>query len=140
MNTEIINNNAFDLGAPPQMIRSPSYDDYEVEQLICDGSFQELYNTPNNFVMPEPCEKCYIFSCNGMCFEEKEKINLVSQQLSFEEEMNLLPPSQPLTRIKTNAHIPDDILENEEDEIEMSPPKTSNIMETNTTDTTQVAI
>jgi hypothetical protein len=87
--TEIIVNNVIDLGNPPQMIRTPSYDDYEEMSLISDGSFPDFQNTQND--------------------QESE---LIPRQLSFEEEMDL--PSPPtLTRIITNAHLPDDESEDE---------------------------
>ena len=87
--TEIIVNNVIDLGNPPQMIRAPSYDDYEEMSLISDGSFPDFQNTQND--------------------QESE---LIPRQLSFEEEMDL-PPPPTLTRIITNAHLPDDESEDE---------------------------
>ena len=115
---------AVDLGPPPQMVRAPAHNVYEDFQLISDASFQ---NTPDNFVMPEPCGNCYTFTCNGLCSQESE---LVPRQLSFEEE-NDLPPSPALTRILTNAHLPDDEPEDDYD-VELSLHKTS----TNTTNET----
>ena len=72
---------AIDLGPPPQMIRTPSYHDYEGEELVCDGSFQD------NYVIPEPCLNCYTFNCNEMSCQE-------------------MATPQPLTRMLTNAHLP----------------------------------
>ena len=86
---------AIDLGSPPQMIRAPSHNESEEE---------DIQLTPDNFVMPVPCEKCYAFCCNEMCSEETV---LIPRQLSFEEEMDL-PPPPALTRIHTNAHLPAD--------------------------------
>ena len=106
---------AIDLGPPPQMVRTPSYN--EEVPLITDGLFQ---NTPSEFKMPEPCEKCYIFSCNGECSQETE-LGLLPRQLSFEEEMDL-PPPPALTRIHTNAHLPYDEPEDEE-EMDLPPPQ-----------------
>lgn len=131
---------AVDLGPPPQMIRSPSHHVYEEMPLIADDSFPDFQNTPNNFVMPEPCEKCYTFCCNGMCSEETD---LIPRQLSFEEDMDLPPPPAltrrvtsvylpdeewknmnqcppPFTRMYTNDHLPpDDESEDESDEFDM---------------------
>ena len=123
---EIIVNDLIDLGPVPQMIRAPSYDVYEEVQLISDGSFQDFQNTPNDFEMPTPCENCYIISCNGECCQETE---LIPRQLSFEEEMDL-PPSPALTRIHTNAHLPDDYPEDEE-EMDLPPPQPLRRMLTN---------
>ncbi len=96
----ICENEVLDLGPPPLLIRAPSYDDYEVEQLICDGSFEDFQNnTAVDIVIPNPCENCYTFSCNN---------------LSCEEEMDL-PPPQPLTRMLTNAHLPSDEPEDNEE-------------------------
>jgi len=85
---------AVDLGPLPQMIRAPSHHGYEEVDLIADRSFE----------MPEPCDECHTFSCNGECSQETE---IVPSQLSFEEEMDL-PPPPPLTRMYTNAHLPPD--------------------------------
>jgi hypothetical protein len=74
---------AVDLGPPPQMIRAPSHHGYEGVPIIADGPFPNT--PPNNFVIPEPCENCYTFSCNGVC----------------------IPPCPPpFTRMYTNAHLP----------------------------------
>ena len=86
-NTENIQNNnsvenivntvfnlGIDLGPPSQMVRHPSYDEYEEVgdvELIADGEFQG-YDTPHDFVMPTPCSKCYQMCCNQDCSEEKE--------------------------------------------------------------------
>jgi hypothetical protein len=96
---------AIDLGPPPpQMIRTHSHNEIEEEEmpLITDGSFP---NTPSEFEMPQPCERCYTFSCNGLCSDE---MVLIPRQLSFEEEMDL-PPPPPFTRMYTNAHLPYDV-------------------------------
>jgi len=95
--TLICDNEVFDLGAPPLLIRSPSYNDYEVEEL--DGSFKDYQNnTTSDFKIPNPCEKCYTFSCNNLCCEEEIE----------------LPPPQPLKRMFTNSHLPDDEPEDED--------------------------
>ena len=106
--SEIIVNDCIDLGPVPQMIREPSYEEVE---LITDGSFQDFQNTPNNFEMPTPCENCYTINCNGECCQETE---LIPRQLSFEEEMDL-PPLPALTRSYTNAHLPPDEPDDEDD-------------------------
>ena len=54
------------------------------------------YDT-NNFVFLEPCQNCNWLCCNGECFDE-------------------LPHTQSLTRILTNAHIPDNEPEDEKQE------------------------
>ena len=99
---------AIDLGPPPQMIRVPSHNASEEEEmpLIPDDSFPDFQSTPDNFVMPEPCYQCYAFCCDGMCSEEKDEI-LIPRQLSFEEEMDL-PPPPALTRINTTAPLRDE--------------------------------
>jgi hypothetical protein len=91
----IINNDLGLLGPPPQMIRSHSLDDSEEVPLIFDGSFQDFQDYPD-FVMPEAFENCYTFLCNGLCFEEV--------------------PAPALSRILTNAHLPDDEDDEDEDE------------------------
>ena len=101
---------AIDLVPPPQMIRAPSHE--EDFPLIPDGSFPDFQNTPSEFVMPEPCDQCYSFCCDGMCSEEKDEI-LIPRQISFEEEMDL-PPPPALTRMYTNAHLPADEPEDKE--------------------------
>ena len=71
-------NLGIDLGPPSQMVRHPSYDEYEEVgdvELITDGEFQG-YDTPHDFVMPTPCSKCYQVSCNEDCSEEKEELVL----------------------------------------------------------------
>jgi hypothetical protein len=130
---------AVDLGHPPQLTRAPSHNASEDEEvpLITDEPFS---NTPNNFVMPEPCEQCYTFCCNGICSQETV---LIPRQLSFEEDMELPPPPAltrrvtsvylrdeewkdmdlcppPLTRAYTNAHLQADEPEDDEsDEFDM---------------------
>jgi hypothetical protein len=99
---------AIGLGHPPQMIRSPSHHVYDEDPLLTDGTF------PNNFVIPEPCDKCYTFVCDGLCSQENV---IVSQKLSFEEEMGV-PPPPALTRIHTNAHLPDDEPEDEDEDVD----------------------
>jgi hypothetical protein len=89
----ICDNDLLDLNLLHEMICAPSYNNYEAEELICDDSFSNFQNNNRNeFVMPIPCEKCYTFICNNLCFEEEIE----------------LPPSQVLTRMFTNAHLPDD--------------------------------
>jgi hypothetical protein len=134
-NTENIVNTVFnldiDLGPPPQMVRCPSYDEYEEVgdlELIADGEFQ-AYDTPHDFVMPMPCSKCYQMCCNEDCSEEKEELAplaltrvLTSAAYYYykpgdnledepEEEADLVLPSipPPLTRSFTNSHWPQDI-------------------------------
>jgi hypothetical protein len=94
---------AIELGPPSQMIRAPSHNASEEEEvhLIPDDSFP---NTPDNFVMPQPCEQCCAFCCNGMCSQETV---LIPRQLSFEEEMDL-PHPPALTRINTTAPLRDE--------------------------------
>ena len=129
--TENIVNTVFnleiDLGPPPQMVRHASYDEYEEVgdvQLIADTQFQDFqsYDTPHDFVMPMPCPKCYQVCCNEDCSEEKEE--LVPRSLTRvltsaayyyykpgqeqpEEEDSVTPPL-PLTRMFTNADLPEE--------------------------------
>ena len=98
-----------DLGPPPQMVRHPSYDEYEEVgdvELIADREFQG-YNTPNDFVMPTPCPKCYWVCCNEDCSEEKETIE--PRRVCFEVEEDSVPLPLPLTRMFTNSHWPQDL-------------------------------
>jgi len=129
--TENIVNTVFnlgiDLGPPSQMVRHPSYDEYEEVgdvQLIADGEFQ-AYDTPHDFVMPTPCPKCYQVCCNEDCSEEKEEIAPLAltrvltsaayyyyktgQEEPEEEDLVSLPLNPPpLTRMFTNSHWPQD--------------------------------
>ena len=143
-NTENIQNNnivenivntvfnlGIDLGPPSQMVRHPSYDEYEEVgdvELIADGPYQELqgYDTPHDFVMPTPCSKCYQMCCNEDCSEEKEELVplaltrvLTSAAYYYykpgdkledepEEEEDSIPPPLPLTRMFTNAELPEE--------------------------------
>jgi len=128
-NTENIVNTVFnleiDLGPPSQMVRHPSYDEYEEVgdvQLIADGEFQ-AYDTPHDFVMPTPCSKCYQVCCNEDCSEEKEELAplaltrvLTSAAYYYyktgqedpEEEEDSVPLPLPLTRMFTNADLPEE--------------------------------
>jgi hypothetical protein len=140
-NTENIQNNnivenivntvfnlGIDLGPPSQMVRHPSYDEYEEVgdvELIADGEFQG-YDTPHDFVMPTPCSKCYQMCCNEDCSEEKEELAplaltrvLTSAAYYYykpgdkledepEEEEDSIPPPLPLTRMFTNADLPEE--------------------------------
>jgi hypothetical protein len=121
------------LGPPPILQRHPPFYDEaeEVEELIADAQFQEFqgYDTPNDFVMPEPCSRCYWVQCNGTCEMDTPFIQTIrAKQLSFEEEMDLPPPPAlsrisarplldeewrrppPLTRGYTDSHLSDEIL------------------------------
>ena len=118
------------LGPPPVLQRHnpPVYFGADAGELLADREFQG-YDTPDDFVMPVPCSKCYRMCCNEDCTEEDTPL-LAASQLSFEEEMDL-PPSPmfttnthvylmdeewvrppsippPLTRSYTNAHLFDD--------------------------------
>ena len=96
-----INNNVF------QEINNNLYQEiiynnvYEEIPLIIEGhsiiinTDQDVYDNSNNFIIPEPCQRCNNVYCNSVCCD-----------VEFP-----LPPS--LTRIVTNAHIPDDDLEND---------------------------
>ena len=107
INTDVVpDSNKLELGPPPQMVREPLHIENETHELICDGSF-------NNFIMPEPCGKCYSLSCHGTCDEKNDDTELIPRQLSFEEEMDL-PPPEPLRRMLTNAHLPEDPPEDED--------------------------
>jgi hypothetical protein len=123
--TENIVNTVFhleiDLGPPPQMVRHPSYDEYEEVgdvELIADREFQG-YNTPNDFVMPTPCPKCYWVCCNEDCSEEKETIE--PRRVCFEEEEDSVPLPLPLTRMFTNADLPEDLSEDHHEEADLVP-------------------
>ena len=120
------------LGPLPILQRHPPFYDEaeELEELTASAQFQEFqgYDTPNDFVMPEPCSRCYWVQCNGTCEMDTPFIQTIrAQQLSFEEEMDLPPPPAltknthvylmdeewevppsippPLTRSYTNAHL-----------------------------------
>ena len=120
-------NLGIDLGPPSQMVRHPSYDEYEEVgdvELITDGEFQG-YDTPHDFVMPTPCSKCYQVSCNEDCSEEKEELVPLAltrvltsaayyyykpgDKLEDEEEEKDSVTPLPLTRSFTNSHWPDDL-------------------------------
>jgi len=132
--TENIVNTVFnlgiDLGPPPQMVRHPSYDEYEEVgdvEFIADGEFQG-YDTPNDFVMPTPCPKCYQVCCNEDCSEETEELaprsltrvltsvayyyykpgDELRQEEEEEEEEDSVPLPLPLTRMFTNADLPEE--------------------------------
>ena len=118
-------NLGIDLGPPPQMVRHPSYDEYEEVgdvELIADGELQG-YDTPNDFVMPTPCPKCYWLCCNEDCSEEKEELAprsltrvLTSAAYYYykpgdkleDEEEDSVPLPLPLTRMFTNADLPEE--------------------------------
>ena len=139
-NTENIQNNnivenivntvfnlGIDLGPPSQMVRHPSYDEYEEVgdvELIADQEFQG-YDTPHDFVMPTPCSKCYQICCNEDCSEETEELAPRSltrvltsaayyyykpgDKLEDEpEEEDSVPLPLPLTRMFTNADLPEE--------------------------------
>ena len=125
-------NLGIDLGPPSQMVRHPSYDEYEEVgdvELITDGEFQG-YDTPHDFVMPTPCSKCYQVSCNEDCSEEKEELVPLAltrvltsaayyyykpgDKLEDEEEEKDSVTPLPLTRSFTNSHWPEDLSEEEE--------------------------
>lgn len=127
------------LGPPPVLQREPYAVYDEAEELIADAEFQEFqtYDTPNDFVMPTPCSRCYRMSCYEDCSEE-DVTPPVALKLSFEEEMGLPPPPalsrnsavllfdeewrlppQPLTRGYTDSHLPyDELKEDKEQEDE----------------------
>jgi hypothetical protein len=114
-----------DLGPPPQMVRHPSYDEYEEVgdvELTAGEEFQ-AYDTPHDFVMPTPCPKCYQMCCNEDCSEEKEELAplaltrvLTSAAYYYyktgqedpEEEEDSVPLPLPLTRMFTNADLPEE--------------------------------
>jgi hypothetical protein len=115
--TENIVNTVFnleiDLGPPSQMVRHPSYDEYEEVgdvEFIADGEFQEFqgYDTPHDFVMPTPCPKCYQICCNEDCSEEKEAIEPRRVCFEEEEDSDSVPLPLPLTRMFTNADLPEE--------------------------------
>jgi hypothetical protein len=134
-NVENIVNNVFnlglDLGPPPQMVRHASYDEYEEVgdvELIADAEFPDFqgrYDTPNDFVMPTSCPKCYQVSCNEDCSEEKEELAPLAltrvltsaayyyyktgQEDPGEEDLVLPSIPLPLTRSFTNSHWPEDL-------------------------------
>ena len=105
------------IGPPPVFQRSnTAYIGLEEPaELIIDANFREFqfYDTPNDYVMPTPCPRCYWICCNGDCSLEQDEMLSVARQLSFEEEMELLPPPPCLTRMLTNAHLPPDEPEDE---------------------------
>jgi hypothetical protein len=132
MDDDLIADREFpDLGPLPQMVRHPSYDEYEEVgdvELIADGEFpdfQHRYDTPNDFVMPTPCPKCYQVCCNGDCSEEKEELAPLAltrvltsvayyyykpgQEEPGEEDLVLPSIPPPLTRSFTNSHWPQDL-------------------------------
>lgn len=117
------------LGPPPILQRNnpPVYFGEDAEELLADREFQG-YDTPDDFVMPVPCSRCYWAQCNGTCEIDTPFIQAIrAQQLAFEEEMDLPPPPvltknthvylmdeewrlpssipPPLTRSYTNAHL-----------------------------------
>jgi hypothetical protein len=120
-----------DLGPPPQMVRHPSYDEYEEVgdvELTAGEEFQ-AYDTPHDFVMPTPCPKCYQMCCNEDCSEEKEELAPLAltrvltsaayyyyktgqeepEEEEEEDSVTLLPTPPPLTRSFTNSHWPQDL-------------------------------
>ena len=116
-----------DLGPPPQMVRHPSYDEYEEVgdvELTAGEEFQ-AYDTPHDFVMPTPCPKCYQMCCNEDCSEEKEELAPLAltrvltsvayyyykpgQEEPGEEDLVLPSIPPPLTRSFTNSHWPQDL-------------------------------
>jgi hypothetical protein len=98
-----------DLGPPSVLERHnpPAYFGPELiaDRVIADREFSEFqcYDSPHDFVMPLPCSKCHWICCNEDCSLEQDEMPLVAKQLSFDEEMDLLPPPPPLTRIYTDA-------------------------------------
>ena len=122
------------LGPPPILQRNnpPVYLGADAGELLADREFQG-YDTPDDFVMPVPCSRCYWIQCNGTCEVESPFIqSICARQLSFEEEMDLPPPPAltknthvylmdeewavppPLTRSYTDSHL----LDNDEDDDE----------------------
>jgi hypothetical protein len=120
------------LGPPPVLQRHnpPVYFGEDAEELLADREYQG-YDTPDEFVMPERCSRCYWAQCNGTCEIDTPFIQAIrAAQLAFEEEMDLpptpalsrisarplfdeewavLPPiPPPLTRSYTNAHLLED--------------------------------
>jgi hypothetical protein len=134
-NNQINEPNVLNLGPPPVLQRHnpPVYfgaDD--AEELLADREYQG-YDTPDEFVMPVPCSRCYWAQCNGTCELVTPFIQTIrATQLSFEEEMDLPPPPAltknthvylmdeewecpppippPLTRGYTDSHLSDEIL------------------------------
>jgi hypothetical protein len=126
------NNEPFelDLGPLPVLQRHnpPVYFGADAEELLENREFQG-YNTPDDFVMPERCSRCYWAQCNGTCELDTPFIQAIrATHLSFEEEMDLPPPPAltknthvylmdeewahppPLTRGYTDSHLSDEIL------------------------------
>jgi hypothetical protein len=119
-----------DLGPLPVLQRHnpPVYFGADAEELLENREFQG-YNTPDDFVMPERCSRCYWAQCNGTCELDTPFIQAIrATHLSFEEEMDLPPPPAltknthvylmdeewahppPLTRGYTDSHLSDEIL------------------------------
>jgi len=111
MNPENNPNNepvVLNLGPPPvlQHSNTPVYFGDDAGELIADGEFQG-YDTPNDFVMPVPCSRCYWAQCNGTCELDTPFIQTIrAARLSFEEEMDLPPPPK-LTRMCASVLLPD---------------------------------
>jgi hypothetical protein len=133
-NNQINEPDVLNLGPLPVLQRHnpPVYLGADAEELPAYGEFQG-YNTPDDFVMPVPCSRCYWAQCNGTCELDTPFIQAIrATQLSFEEEMDLPPPPAltknthvylmdeewavppPLTRSYTDSHL----LNNEEEEEE----------------------
>lgn len=94
------------LGPPPVLQRNnpPVYFGEDAGELLADAPFQEFqgYDTPNDFVMPTPCSRCYWVQCNGTCEVDTPYIQAIcAQQLAFEEEMDLPPPPRLTRNINT---------------------------------------
>jgi hypothetical protein len=119
-----------DLGPLPVLQRHnpPVYFGADAEELLENREFQG-YNTPDDFVMPERCSRCYWAQCNGTCELDTPFIQAIrATHLSFEEEMDLPPPPAltknthvylmdeewahppPLTRGYTDSHLSDEML------------------------------
>jgi hypothetical protein len=134
-NNQINEHDVLNLGPLPVLQRHnpPVYLGADAEEVL--GQFQEFqgYDTPDDFVMPEPCSRCYWAQCNGTCELDTPFIQAIrATQLSFEEEMDLPPPPAltknthvylmdeewavppPLTRGYTDSHL----LDNDEDDDE----------------------
>ena len=81
----------------------------EGHSIIINNADQDVcvYDNSNNCIIPEPCQRCNTVYCNSECSHMDDEFPL--------------PP--PLTRIVTNAHIPD---EEEEADIEANIPLCSN--------------
>ena len=116
MNPIMENNNELDLGPIPELQRHwiEGMEEEEEDELIADRSYKDFqkYYSPNDFVMPLPCSKCYRISCYEDCCEEQDNINLLPRRLDFglEDEDDFDLPQQPetLRRMITNAHLPED--------------------------------